>query len=173
MQLAPPSQFTDAMSLLASGVVMVTTRLDGRPWGVTVSSFASISAEPPPTLVSLETDTAGARAIEAAASFGVSILGRHHRVAARHGSTRGEAKFLEPFVDRRDRRAIPSIAGALARLECDTTDQLEIADHTIFVGVVREVRVATGGEPLVYFGRAYRRLAHDFSTREVTPCFSN
>src|SRR3954463_3054633 len=122
MRLAPPGQFTEAMSLLASGVVMVTTRLDGRPWGMTVSSFASVSAEPPTTLVSLQADTAGARAIEAAESFGVSILGRHHRAAACHGSRRGEAKFLEGFVDPRTGGANPAIAGALAHLDCDVTE---------------------------------------------------
>jgi flavin reductase (DIM6/NTAB) family NADH-FMN oxidoreductase RutF len=170
MQLAPPRQYTEAMSLLASGVVLVTTRLDGRPWGVTVSSFAAVSAEPPTTLVSLETDTAGARAIEAAESFGVSILAGHHRAAAHHGSRRGEAKFLERFVDRRDRSTTPSIAGALAHLDCDVKEQLEVADHTIFVGLVRDVRIAAGGEPLVYFRRAYRALA---PAARRSPCFSS
>jgi 3-hydroxy-9,10-secoandrosta-1,3,5(10)-triene-9,17-dione monooxygenase reductase component len=158
------------MSLLASGVVMVTTRLAGRPWGVTVSSFASVSADPPTALVSLETDTAGARAIDAVGSFGVSILGRHHGAVARHGSRRGEAKFLERFVARKDDSSNPAVTGALAQLECDVTEQLEVGDHTIFVGAVREVRAAAGGEPLVYFRRAYRALA---PTVRRNACFSN
>jgi flavin reductase (DIM6/NTAB) family NADH-FMN oxidoreductase RutF len=31
--------FREAMSLLAAAVVMVTTRIDGRPWGLTIRSY--------------------------------------------------------------------------------------------------------------------------------------
>jgi flavin reductase ActVB len=155
---AAPAAFADAMSSLASGVVMVTGRVDGRPWGMTVSAFASVSAEPPTILVSLRSDTASARAIEQAGSFGVSILGRHHCAAALHGSAAGASKFLERFADR-DGGPTPAITGALAHLDCDLTAMLAVADHTIFVGRVVEARTARGGEPLVYFRRGYRALA--------------
>jgi flavin reductase ActVB len=173
--IAPSSDFSEAMSALASGVVMVTSWLDGRPWGMTVSAFASVSAEPPTVLVSLRSATASARAIEEAGSFGVSLLGRHHSAAARHGSTRGASKFLERFADRQGHGLSPAIAGALAHLDCDVTEQLEVADHMIFVGRVRDVRIAAGGEPLVYFRRAYRTLAPftNRSTRRRTPCLSS
>ena len=49
----PISDFADAMSTLASGVVLVTGWVGDRPWGMTVTSFASVSAEPPTVLVSL------------------------------------------------------------------------------------------------------------------------
>src|SRR5262249_32691631 len=97
---AAPSDFADAMSALASGVAMVTGWVDRRPWGMTVNTFASVSADPPTILVSLRSDTRSARAIEQAGSFGISILGRHHRDAAAHGSRPGAAKFLEGFTDR-------------------------------------------------------------------------
>jgi len=172
---APPSDFTEAMSVLAGGVVMVTTRIDDRPWGVTVSAFASVSAEPPTILVSLCSETASARAIDETGSFGVSILGRHHRAAARHGSTPGASKFLERFADPdRDGRS-PSVSGALAQLECEVVERVEVADHSIFIARVRHVRTAAGGEPLVYFRRAYRTLARciDSPTRGRTPCLSS
>jgi len=173
--VARPADFTDAMAALASGVVLVTSWLDGRPWGVTVSSFASVSAEPPTVLVSLRSETASARAIAAAGRFGVSVLGRHHRAAARHGAKRGAAKFLERFSEEDGRGVNPSIAGALAHLDCDVTEQVQVADHTIFIGRVRDVRTAVDGEPLVYFRRAYRALAASTypSTRGRTPCFSS
>lgn len=167
--VAAPSDFADAMSALASGVAMVTGWVDRRPWGMTVITFASVSADPPTILVSLRSDTTSARAIEQAGSFGISILGRHHRDAAAHGSRPGAAKFLERFADRDVEGRTPAIAGALAHLDCDLTAQLEVADHTIFVGRVREVRTAPGEEPLVYFRRVYRTVA----TRRRTPCLSS
>ena len=172
---APPSDFTEAMGLLAGGVVMVTTRIDGRPWGVTVSAFASVSAEPPTILVSLCSETASARVIEEAGSFGVSILGRQHHPAARHGSTPGASKFLERFADPDRHGRSPSVSGALAHLDCDVVERVEVADHLIFIGRVRHVRTAAGGDPLVYFRRAYRTLAPriDSPTRGRTQCLSS
>jgi flavin reductase (DIM6/NTAB) family NADH-FMN oxidoreductase RutF len=166
---AAPAAFTDAMSSLASGVVMVTGWIDGRPWGMTVSAFASVSDEPPTILVSLRSDTASARAIEEAGSFGVSILGRHHCAAAAHGSAPGASKFLERFATRDEDGQAPVIDGALAHLDCDLTAELRVADHTIFVGRVCEARTASGGEPLVYFRRGYWTLA----SGRRNPCRSN
>jgi flavin reductase (DIM6/NTAB) family NADH-FMN oxidoreductase RutF len=54
------------------------------------------------------------------------------------------------------------------------TEQISVADHTIFVGRVRGVRIAEGGEPLVYFGRAYRALAPcNPSLERRIPCLSS
>jgi flavin reductase (DIM6/NTAB) family NADH-FMN oxidoreductase RutF len=55
--------FREAMSFLASGVVVVTASIDGRPWGMTVSSACPVSVDPPTMLVSLNTRTALARAV--------------------------------------------------------------------------------------------------------------
>ena len=173
--VAPSSDYAEAMSVLASGVVMVTTELAGRPWGVTVSAFASVSAEPPTVLVSLHSATVAARAIAEAGSFGVSILGRQHGAAARHGSRRGASKFLERFVDRHADDVNPAVAGALAHLDCEVVEEVEAGDHTIVIARVREVRSTRCGEPLVYFRRAYRTLIEHGrpSIGRRTPCLSS
>jgi flavin reductase ActVB len=167
--------FTEAMSALAGGAVMVTSWLDGRPWGMTVTAFASVSADPPTILVSLRSDTASARTIDATGSFGVSILGRRHRAAARHGSARGATKFLERFADPRADTLSPEVAGALAHLDCEVAERMEVADHTILIGRVHDVRIGIDDEPLLYFRRSYRTLAPCTppSTRRRSPCLSN
>src|SRR5689334_25429826 len=71
---ATPAAFTDAMSALASGVVLVTCWVGERPWGMTVTAFASVSADPPTLLVSLGSGSTSARAIRARRAFGVRIL---------------------------------------------------------------------------------------------------
>src|SRR5262249_10517124 len=111
-----PAEFREAMSSLAGGVVIVTSRLGGRPCVTAVPSFASVSAKPPTILVSLGSETTSARAIDEAGTFGVSILARQHWGAAGHAATPGAAKFLERFTDRQRAGLNPSIAGALAHL---------------------------------------------------------
>jgi len=165
-RLAPAAAFADAMSRFATGVVLVTCWIDGRPWGMTVSAFASVSAEPPTILVSLASASASAQAITDEQRFGVSILERGQIAAARHGSLPGASKFIERFVERGGAgTALPAVAGALAHLDCEVIELHEVADHTVFFGRVRSVRLGSAGEPLVYADRAYRALTPAFTPR--------
>ncbi|MGZ4381526.1 MAG: flavin reductase family protein [Gaiellaceae bacterium] len=158
-QLASTGAFADAMSALARGVVLVTCRLGGRPWGMTVTAFASVSAGPPTVLVSVGSDTTAARAIAATRSFGVSILAEEQLAVARLGSEAGAAKFLEPFVDPDvGSGGSPAVAGALAHLDCELSGSVRIEDHAILFGRVRAARASRGGTPLVYHRRGYRTL---------------
>jgi flavin reductase (DIM6/NTAB) family NADH-FMN oxidoreductase RutF len=146
-EAAPLVEFADAMSELASGVVLVTCRHDGGTWGTTVTAFASVSADAPTVLVSLCTDSTAARAIAATGSFGVNILSAAHVELARYGSAAGEAKFL-------DRPVVP---GALAYLDCELAADAQIEDHTVFFGRVRTAWASRAGAPLVYHRRGYIR----------------
>jgi 3-hydroxy-9,10-secoandrosta-1,3,5(10)-triene-9,17-dione monooxygenase reductase component len=163
---APTSDFVDAMSTLASGVELVTCWVGDRPWGMTVTAFASVSAEPPTILVSLGSATTSARAITATGSFGVSILSEE---IARLGSEPGAAKFLEPFVDPREASSrSPVVAGALAHLDCGLSEVVQIADHTILFGRVHAAQASRSGTPLLYHRRAYRTLADRAAGRPPT-----
>ncbi len=147
------------MSTLAGGVVIVTSRFAGRPWGMTVTAFTSVSADPPTVLVSLGAGTVSARSIAATGAFGVSILAASQVCAANHASVPGQTKFLDTLIDRAERRSpSPAIADALAHLDCHLVDALESADHVVFLGRVRGARRLGSGDPLLYHGRSYASL---------------
>jgi flavin reductase (DIM6/NTAB) family NADH-FMN oxidoreductase RutF len=151
--------FVDAMSTLASGVALVTVWVADRPWGMTVTAFASVSAAPPTVLISLGSETTSAREITATRSFGVSILAEQQLAVARFGSEPSAAKFLEAFVDPGDGSSdSPVVVGALAHLDCELSDAVQIADHTILFGHVRAARPSCSGGPLLYHRRGYRTL---------------
>jgi len=157
--LASAREFADAMSTLASGIVLVTCQVEGRPWGMTVTAFAPVSAEPPTILVSLESKATAAHAISATQRFGVSILERDQIEVARRGSTPGKPKFLELFTAAGDGCTSPVVRGALAHFDCELSDAVEVADHTVFFGRVRAAEASRGGRPLLYYRRGYRALA--------------
>jgi flavin reductase (DIM6/NTAB) family NADH-FMN oxidoreductase RutF len=164
-------EFMDAMSALASGVTIVTCRHEGRPWGVTVSAFASVSIDPPTVLVSLAADGTAARAIERTQRYGVSILAEDQLGAACYGSVSGEPKYLESVVE----PGVESyaIAGALAHLECEVCDEIRVADHTVFFGRVLSARSMRDGRPLLHHRRDYRALATYRPTERGTTWVAN
>ena len=156
--------FAEAMSRLAGGVAVVTSSRDGRPLGTTVTAVASVSADPPTVLVSLASTASSADAIAATGRFGLSILEQSQQMVAEYCAIPGAAKFLEPFT-REPRSESPMVDGALAHLDCELVEQLEVADHTIFVGRVHKARSARSGTPLLYFHRDYHRLADPHARR--------
>ena len=166
------------MSALAGGVVLVTCWLEDRPWGTTVTTFASVSADPPTILVSLHSEGTTSRAISEKRSFGVSILTAEQIAVAHYGSAPGAPKFLEPFVEPGDGSSqSPVVAGALAHFDCDLADDVQIADHTVLFGRVRAARASHGGKPLVYQRRGYGTLAEPAHvhtpTRRSLECLSS
>src|SRR5436190_9475537 len=94
----PPSPIDDAsfkaaMSHFASGVTIVTTEHEGKQFGMTVASFASLSLHPPLVLVCVEKVVKTHDAIAAAGKFGVSILSQEQAEISSKFASRRDDKF--------------------------------------------------------------------------------
>ena len=145
------------------GVVLITTEIDGRPWGVTVTSCCSLSVDPPRILVSLMRNTATFKAIEAGAVFGVDLLGDAHKRLAQFGAARGVAKFLDDpmVVGQGLGTAAPMVEGALSHVDCEVDEIFDGGDHAIILGRVIDVVSAhpnSSGSPLLYFDGGFHHL---------------
>lgn len=162
--------FKAAMRLLAAGVVMVTTRVHGRPWGLTVSSCISVAVSPPNVLVSLARATASRHTAVESGRYGVSLLRTSHKRLAEVTARPGTAKFIDGCLGA-DRIAhgvpagvaTPVVAGALYHLDCLVAQTVEVSDHTLLIGKVEHVLAGAAldgrrGQPLVYVERAFRHL---------------
>jgi flavin reductase (DIM6/NTAB) family NADH-FMN oxidoreductase RutF/predicted ester cyclase len=155
-----PEGFRRAMRLLAGGVAVVTTVVENRPWGLTVSACCSLTADPPQVLVSLHSRTTSCQAILQSGLFGVDLLGSNQVDVARICSAAGQPKFIDELVDPASERArSPVIAGALGHLDCKLTDAHGVGDHLLLIGLVQETlspRIHEEIAPLVYYERAFR-----------------
>ena len=149
--------FKLAMSHFASGVTVVTTEHDGKQYGLTVASFASLSLHPPLVLVCIEKSAKSHDAIAAAGKFGVSILRREQAELSGRFASKIDDKFAGVDVVEGE-LGVPLINGAVCRLSCRVHAQLAGGDHTIFVGEVVGVQTSEG-VPLVYYRSAYRDLS--------------
>ena len=150
------AQFKAAMSHFASGVTVVTTEHEGKPYGMTVASFASLSLRPPLVVVCIEKSVKSHDAIAAAGKFGVSILGADQADVSNRFASKVEDKFEGMSVTQGE-LGVPLVDNAICALECRVHDQLPGGDHTIFVGEVTSASMRDAA-PLVYFRSGYRAL---------------
>ena len=85
--------FRLALGQFASGVTVVTTLgKDGEPQGLTVSSFCSVSLEPPLVLACVDHRSETHAAFARSGLFGVSVLAEHQQDVSQRFAGGGRAK---------------------------------------------------------------------------------
>ncbi len=153
-----PDEFRSALSRFAAGVTVVTTRDgDGRPCGLTASAFTSVSLEPPLVLVCVDRAATAHPAFEQHGWFAINVLAKSQESLSRQFAASGGDKFAG-VAFREGCSSLPLIEGALVALECRLVSRHPAGDHTIFVGQVEGVSIASG-HPLVYFQGRYHHLS--------------
>lgn len=151
-------EFRKTMSCFASGVTVVTARDDsGRPVGLTVSAFSSLSLSPPLILICLDKRVANLAAFRRG-PFAVNVLAEGQDVVSSRFAEKREDRF-EGMSHAPGANGAPLLEGCLAHIECDTHQVADGGDHDIIMGAVTRVARQSEGRPLVYFGGRYASLA--------------
>lgn len=153
-------QLRSAMRAWTSGVTIVTATSEGQQHGMTVSSFTSISLDPPLIVISLQTASRTHDVVVKAGAFGVTILAvdqqeLSERFASRHASMgeRLDGLEIETLVT-----GAPLIKGGLAYLDCRVRQSIPSGMNTLFIAEVMAVRGDDHDAPLVYHDRTYHQL---------------
>lgn len=152
--------FKDAMSCWASGVSVVTVRdALGNAYGVTVSSFSSVSLRPPLVLVCLNNDNRLPAMAEAEGGFAVSILAWGQQDASNWFASRGrvpQAALEIPCDDAPNGH--PVVKDSAGWVCCDLKAMHIEGDHTILIGAVTHTFADPERTPLLYYRRDYHTL---------------
>jgi flavin reductase (DIM6/NTAB) family NADH-FMN oxidoreductase RutF len=157
----PPSidqrAFVDAMAKSVQGVAIVTT--DGRAgrFGLTVSSVASVSAEPPFVLTSINRRSPAAGAVLHNGVFAVNLLAvqQHQLADVFAGRSGAEAPYsFGAAVWQKGSTGSPLLEEAVARLDCTLHRSITAGTHHVMIG--RCVGAETADGPaLLYTHRRY------------------
>ena len=153
MGAVPPREFREALSLWASGVTVVAVREEGRVYATTVTSFLSVSSEPPRILVSLGPGAQPVPFLRPGAKFVVNLL--------EAGQGRLASVFADPFPvgpTPFPAEGDPWLPGALACLLCATEQVIPLGGIHLVLGLVEDARFDTEGRPLLRFRRSYLGL---------------
>ncbi len=128
--------FRNALGGFATGVTVVTAMAaEGTPVGLTVSSFNSVSLEPPLVLWSLSANSPSLGIFESASHFAVNVLAANQEEVSNRFASRLEDKFdgvsWQPGLG-----GAPVLAGTCASFECANVVRHAGGDHLIFIGQV-------------------------------------
>jgi flavin reductase (DIM6/NTAB) family NADH-FMN oxidoreductase RutF len=155
-------QFRQVMGSFATGITVVTTRdKEGKPYGLTVNSFTSVSLNPVLVLVCLDLRLSGLQSFRDSRHFGVSILSEHQEDISRIFAKKDAERPVEIFFE--GKLGMPLLKNALAIMECQTVKVYEGGDHLIFLGEVDNAEVIQPDHPLLYFRGKYRKVHVDMN----------
>jgi 3-hydroxy-9,10-secoandrosta-1,3,5(10)-triene-9,17-dione monooxygenase reductase component len=149
---SPPSVRT-LMSRVAQPVVVVTGRgLDGRPVGMTVSSFTSVSADPPLVLFCPARGSGTWATIAPTGRFLLNVLAADQHAVAAAFAQPGPA--FPDVTHHLDVDGLPVLDGVVAAARCTTEAVHPGGDHDVVVARVDQVGTGLGA-PLAFWHRAY------------------
>lgn len=160
--------FRRVMGHFVTGVTVVTTLEGERPHGITVNALTSVSLEPPLVVVALDRRRKITPLVRAAGRFAVNVL-------AEDQQTLSDCFAGAPVTPDRDAfcgaawhpgaTGQPLLDGAIAALECTTTEVVSAGDHDLFIARVDALASADHHPmPLLYYRRRYLRVER---SREV------
>ena len=140
-----------------AGVSVVVAEVGERRHGLTVSSLASLSLEPPLVGISIALQASLHELLKDAGEWAVSILGGDQEEIAQHFARSVPPIALwDGIAVREDDPRL--LQGASGWLIARTVDHVLTGDHTFFVGEVVHIEEGTAPTSLVYVHRGYRAL---------------
>ncbi|MCU7611498.1 flavin reductase family protein [Anaplasma capra] len=152
-----PELFKSCMGRFATGVTVVTTvDCHGVMHGVTVSSFNSVSLNPPLVLFSIEKSSSRFGAFSSCARFIVNILGESQADISADFANRSRHHWENHDFVTVD--GMPVIGGAITYLHCAMHHLYDGGDHKIVVGEVLDCKALTDEGPLLYYRGEYCAL---------------
>jgi 3-hydroxy-9,10-secoandrosta-1,3,5(10)-triene-9,17-dione monooxygenase reductase component len=146
----------NAFGCLPTGVTVVSLNDEaGKPTGVTVGSFTSLSMEPPLCLFSIGKSQASARLFKVGAPFVVNVLSHDLADVAWQFAKSLEDKCMgidlsETLVD------APRLTDCIAHFACQTHAIHDGGDHIIVVGAIMDFDHNEGDALVFYRGQMHK-----------------
>jgi flavin reductase (DIM6/NTAB) family NADH-FMN oxidoreductase RutF len=142
----------------AAGVAVVTTDAGRGAAGVTVTSLASLSAEPPLLSFSIAATASAWPHLRDARTAVVHLLGATHAELARTFATSGIDRFAAPTRWHRLPTGEPVLDGAAAWLRIAIEHRHPAGRAHLVIGRIEQAELAEHGGPLLYHDGSYHAL---------------
>jgi len=154
-------EYREAMARLGAAVNVVTTDGPAGRGGFTASAVCSVTDDPPTLLVCMNRASDRNVVFKTNRVLCVNTLGSDHEdLSAVFG---GRTEVMDErfaagswFVLK---TGAPALHGAVVSFDCRIAQVVEVGTHSVFFCEVERIATGEGHEGLIYFGRAYHRVA--------------
>jgi flavin reductase (DIM6/NTAB) family NADH-FMN oxidoreductase RutF len=160
--------FRRALGHFPTGVCIVTSLVDSTPLGMTVSSFNSLSLDPPLVLFSIDACAASLSLWERADGYAFNVLAENQKDVSDRFAKSGSNKW-EGITYADGLFGAPVLPGVAAALECAAWARHPAGDHVLFIARVKRFRASAGRRPLVFSKGRYAKLHETEFTASLWP----
>ncbi|MGE2834035.1 flavin reductase family protein [Mycobacterium sp. SMC-4] len=147
-EVSPEQQIKAFHRKFATGVTVVTTMDDGRPRGLAVNAFSSVTVSPATILVCVARSSSTHDVLFRATRFAVNLLAHDQIDVAARFATKSDDKFAG-LAWHPGPHGMPVLAGSCAHLEAEISTRVRTSSHTVFFGDVLSAQAADSA-PLIY-----------------------
>lgn len=153
-------EFKKSLGRFASGVTIITYKEGELLNGITVSSFSSLSLDPPLIVFSINKTAGSHDKLLSSPTYGVHILSSEQETLSN--------QFASSKVDKNEilrslkpvfLEDVPILESALSYLVCSNYKTYDGGDHTLFLGKVLKAHTNEDKAPLLYYNKGYRTLS--------------
>lgn len=164
-----PREFRKALGQFATGVAVITASdRAGAAIGMTMSSFNSVSLDPPLILFSVDRGAMSLPAMLEAEGYAVNLLSRSQEHLSNQFAKALSDKW-QAVAHSLGHAQAPLIHGALAHFECEPYAHYDGGDHVIFVGRVLRFSTQPEEQPLIFFRGKYNSLRTETESEPQWP----
>lgn len=153
-----PEDFKSSFADHPAGVCIITADSGEGPFGLTASSVASVSLDPPSLLFSVTKARGAAGHVLDAPRFAVNMLTSSHSGLAVQFAIPGGERFVDgqnwTYLD----DGVPVLDDAHSAFVCSHYGRIPVGESTVVVGEVEDLVRKPQGSPMVYHQRAFRGL---------------
>ncbi len=142
--------------------VVVVTGVDnaGKPFGITIGSFASVSLDPPLVGFFPGTQSRSWASIRESGRFAVNVLGGGQDELCWRFAKEGDDKF-EGVDYTSTAGGSPALPGVIALIDCSIESETPAGDHTFVVGRVEALQhVDDATDAMIFFRGKVNSVTH-------------
>lgn len=157
--------FKHAMRQLTGGVTVITAGYGEEISGMTVTSFSSLTIDPPSVMVGISRSASSWPLIDRLGRFGASVLAGDQLNIAKRFTSQSGLKGADRFNDvawKAAESGTPLLINALATFDCSVERVIEHHTHMVLIGRVIDLDVfsdRSGG--LAYRSGQYHTVNND------------